>query len=139
MIRIVHDGRLGIYDVPKFARCPKCETRVTEKDRDVRVLGCAMACPSSRCRHRWHIPMVHPTHAQQLRAPNDSNGNPGRCWNLYDSDGRIADVIDEGYRGRPMVVKTLNLVELPPVVVSRGEYRDWLRVGEEATGQREAE
>ncbi len=135
MIRIVHDGRIGRFDVPKFARCPNCDTRVGEPHRDLRVLGCAMTCP--KCAKKFLIPFAHPTHAQKLTAPNCPNGNPGRVWVLYDQEGRAVDAIDEGYSGRPMVVKTLNLTEIPTIQVSRGEYRDWLRVGEEATGYRE--
>ena len=61
---------------------------------------------------------------QHLRAENDRNGNPGRCFALYASDGSIVAVLDEGYRGTPK--ECLGLVQLPSVEISRGEYRDWL-------------
>lgn len=64
---------------------------------------------------------------QQLRAPNDVNGNPRRCWAILDRSGdgwAVADVIDEGYAGLPAQLR--DLPELPPVNVAASEYRRWL-------------
>lgn len=67
------------------------------------------------------------TLCQNLRAPNDRNGNPQRVWVLYSADGRIVNVIDEGYAGKPEECKTL--VELPQVVVRVSEYMTFLLYG----------
>ena len=37
--------------------------------------------------------------ALHLAAPNDTNGNPRRLYAVLDSEGGIADVVDEGYQG----------------------------------------
>jgi hypothetical protein len=35
----------------------------------------------------------------RLKAPNDPNGNPRRCWVVFDRLGNRIDCIDEGYVG----------------------------------------
>ena len=62
---------------------------------------------------------------QHLRGPQDTNGNPRRCFVVYDSGGNILEVIDEGYAGRPKHLRML--AQLPDVVVSANEYRAFLR------------
>lgn len=68
---------------------------------------------------------------QHYLAPNDTNGNPRRLWvvyevgNLASSDLYIAEVIDEGYGGRPEKLNGVPCV--PPVDVSTGEYNAMVR------------
>lgn len=133
-MHLVHDGRLGIYEVPKAARCPKCRAKVSQANAEQHMtMQPAMTCP--KCAHRWIIPVEHPTMCQHLRAPNDTNGNPRRCFALYGDDGKLLDVVDEGYKGQPLHAR--GLVQLPSVEISASEYREWIKAGEIATGYRE--
>lgn len=71
--------------------------------------------------------MTHePTMFQHLKAGHDTNGNPRRCFVILDNTGTVLDVIDEGYAGRPLWLR--DLVELPNVTVSAGEYRSFLKM-----------
>ncbi len=70
-----------------------------------------------------------PKLVQHLRAPNDVNGNPRRCYVIYSDDATILDVIDEGYVGRPMWVR--DLAELPEMNITATEYKQWLKMGAE--------
>ncbi len=69
---------------------------------------------------------------QNLRAPNDTNGNPRRLWVIYNTEtGEIVSVRDEGYRGRPDRTAMAELVELPSVEIAASEYRAWVRLAKE--------
>lgn len=67
---------------------------------------------------------IEPKMYQHLRAPNDRNGNPKRCYLILAADGAIIDCLDEGYAGCPRWVR--DLVQLPTVNVSAGEYRAFM-------------
>jgi len=67
---------------------------------------------------------------QQLKAPNDRNGNPQRVWVVYaidEGDGLAfpVETINEGYGGIPE--KCRELIRLLPVEVSTKEYKAWLK------------
>jgi hypothetical protein len=66
---------------------------------------------------------------QHLRAKNDPNGNPQRCYVLINEDGSIHDVINEGYKGLPD--RCRGLTELYNVEISRSAYHDFIRIGRE--------
>jgi hypothetical protein len=38
-------------------------------------------------------------YAIHLRAPNDANGNPRRCFAIYAESGEYLGTVDEGYKG----------------------------------------
>ncbi len=57
---------------------------------------------------------------QYLKAPNDRNGNPRRCFVLMDAEGSIIKVIDEGYSGIPK--ECVGLIQLPTYDISATEY-----------------
>ena len=64
---------------------------------------------------------------QHLRAPNDVNGNPRRCYVLYrlDDDGAwLVEVRDEGYAGEPR--EWMAHPHLRPIDVSARVYRRFL-------------
>jgi len=61
---------------------------------------------------------------QQFRADNDINGNPQRVWAVYDKNGYLLGVINEGFGGKPGICH--DLIALPSVEVSVKEYREWL-------------
>ena len=65
---------------------------------------------------------------QRLVANNDVNGNPRRCWLRFYDDGKLKDVIDEGYGGKPDVCRFE--VELPEIKVGVAEYKRFKRQGE---------
>lgn len=80
---------------------------------------------------------------QHCKANNDVNGNPRRCWAIYAHDGRVGRlagrirVVDEGYEhgSAESALKSCGLptdayVEVPPVHVTPGEYRDLVTAGE---------
>jgi hypothetical protein len=69
---------------------------------------------------------------QHLRAENSPSGNPQRCYVLMAKDGRIVDVIDEGYQGLPRELR--DILELPSVNISRSEYHNYIRIGKEKQG-----
>ena len=55
---------------------------------------------------------------QHLSTTNDTNGNPRRLWMIYNVNGNVIRVIDEGYSGRP----DTQARELMPVNISPKEY-----------------
>ncbi len=63
---------------------------------------------------------------QHIKAQNDVNGNPRRCFVFYSAEGAILNVIDEGYGGHPRECD--GVVQLPSINVSVSEYRAFLRV-----------
>ena len=66
-----------------------------------------------------------PKFCQHLRAPNDTNGNPRRCYVVYDDNGGVLDVIDEGYSGLPKALR--NIAHLPDIEVEAKTYREWVK------------
>lgn len=62
---------------------------------------------------------------QHCRATNDVNGNPRRCYVVYDRRGNIADVIDEGYQGLPAQLRAV--VQLASVNITPSDYRALVR------------
>ena len=63
-------------------------------------------------------------------APNDTNGNPRRCYAVYRHDGTLLAVVDEGYRGWTEALKPWpGFIELCRINVKAGEYRDWIATG----------
>jgi hypothetical protein len=64
---------------------------------------------------------------QQLRAPNDTNGNPRRLWVVYHQDGTVAEVVDEGYGNRPKYLSTLP--DLGSIDIAGKEYRAFISLG----------
>lgn len=72
---------------------------------------------------------VEPKFVQHLRAKNDVNGNPQRCFVIYFEDDNfigVCDVIDEGYAGLPTWAR--KLPQLPSVEVSVREYKSFLKM-----------
>lgn len=69
--------------------------------------------------------MSQPKFYQHLRAENDRNGNPRRLFAVYDNNGDVVDLIDEGYAGEPRWLRELK--QLPSVNIVNAEYRSWLR------------
>ena len=69
---------------------------------------------------------VEPFMYQHLRANNDVNGNPRRCFVIYDYDANIIDVIDEGYVGRPKWVSALR--QLATLDIGISEYKNLLKM-----------
>lgn len=67
--------------------------------------------------------------AIQFDAGHDRNGNPRRCFVVFDGFGSIVDVIDEGYRGHHALTKVWPNVfyEGTRIVTTPGEYRALLR------------
>jgi hypothetical protein len=69
---------------------------------------------------------------QHVKAPNDRNGNPRRCYVVYgDIVGDLLAVYDEGYQGRhamPEFVREGFNMWLEPVNVSASEYKRFLKL-----------
>lgn len=65
---------------------------------------------------------------QHWCAPNDVNGNPRRLFVVFDDQGNIARIVDEGYRGEPADIRAL--VHLPSVRITATEYRNLIKRGE---------
>ena len=73
-------------------------------------------------------------YAIHLRATNDANGNPRRCFVIFDGDGSRIGAVDEGYNGAQAIERSgllpkgaeVNLLCQISVPVS--EYRDSLRL-----------
>ena len=69
---------------------------------------------------------------QNLRAPHDRNGNPGRLWLVLGPSGS-ATVIDEGYEGRPAACR--GRPDATTINILRGEYRRILSTAKRHGGQ----
>lgn len=76
---------------------------------------------------------TEPVLYRRLCAPNDVNGNPRRVYAVYGAGGRLVDVIDEGYDGRPAHLR--DVPDLPPVAIPGAEYRVWMRRGDALHGR----
>lgn len=69
---------------------------------------------------------------QHVKAPNDRNGNPQRCYVLFDGQGTIRGVFDEGYAGGPQHNGLWEgAIEIYSVEVSVKEYKSFIRYGKE--------
>ena len=64
-----------------------------------------------------------------LAAPNDSNGNPQRCFVLFNENGICVAAYDEGYLGRNCLPDPLRKTIAPTIQVQRKEYKSWLKAG----------
>jgi len=60
---------------------------------------------------------------QHIKAKNDANGNPQRLFIEYNISGEVVNVIDEEYNGMPK--RFFNIVQLPSINISVGEYKEW--------------
>ncbi len=69
---------------------------------------------------------TEPMAYQHFKAPQDTNGNPRRCFVVYGSEGNIITVEDEGYASRPGWL--YELPELPNVKCSVREYQELLKL-----------
>ena len=65
-------------------------------------------------------------YAIKISAPNDSNGNPRRCYVIYKPDGSLADTIDEGY-GNAFRDRYPNAIELANVPTDAKTYKAWCK------------
>lgn len=63
---------------------------------------------------------------QHLGTTNDTNGNPRRVYVVYDADGFVCAVYNEGYRGIPKEIK--GLTQLPGFNITPGDYRECVRL-----------
>jgi hypothetical protein len=63
-----------------------------------------------------------------LKATNDENGNPQRCFLVLDAEGDVLDVLDEGYSGDDVRRKYPEAKQGPAVRVSVSEYASWVEV-----------
>lgn len=69
---------------------------------------------------------------QQLRAPNDRNGNPRRLFVAYSYSVQPVRVYDEGYTGVPEDLREVRAALTVDVSVT--EYRRFLRIGADLEG-----
>ena len=73
-----------------------------------------------------------------LCAPNDTNGNPRRCYVVQSRDGVLYKVIDEGYGGWGGLrmwcsEREGSLTHVATINVPVSEYKSWLRAGKEVS------
>ena len=61
-----------------------------------------------------------------LAAPNDSNGNPRRCYVLFNENGVGVQAWDEGYNGFLALPEHLQKTPRPVIQVPAKEYKRWL-------------
>ena len=64
-----------------------------------------------------------------LAAPNDSNGNPRRCFVLFNENGIGIAAYPEGYEGRNCLPEHLRKTIAPTINVAAQEYKSWLKIG----------
>jgi hypothetical protein len=90
------------------------------------------------------LPRRSPVLVLHVRADNDRNGNPRRCFVVLTPAGRLVSVIDEGYGGESVVHAAfpwfahtvarrlgLETCYAVPIYATPAEYRRWLRAGGE--------
>jgi hypothetical protein len=63
-----------------------------------------------------------------LAAPNDRNGNPQRCFVLFNENGIAINCFDEGYLGRNAMPEHLRKQPCPVIQVQAKEYKSWLKI-----------
>lgn len=61
-----------------------------------------------------------------LKANNDTNGNPCRCYVVFSASGNFVETIDEGYSGDTVNKKWPEAIMLTTIDVSTKEYRSFL-------------
>lgn len=83
-----------------------------------------------------HNPRGKPVVVLHLRAKNDTNGNPQRLWMIVSDEGRVLEVIDEGYGNLP---KRYRDVPEIPIDLRQGQYRDMLRWARDVGREKYAE
>lgn len=65
--------------------------------------------------------------AIHLRAKNDVNGNPQRCYLILDNDGDAVDAVDEGYMGHGALKRHYADIRVGVTIeVTPAEYKSWL-------------
>jgi hypothetical protein len=70
---------------------------------------------------------------QHLKAPNDKNGNPQRCYVVYSTQGEFISTHNEGYKGKACIPEYIrkyngnNAFDLPSINVTVKEYKSWLK------------
>ena len=60
-----------------------------------------------------------------LAAPNDRNGNPRRCYVLFNENGVAVQSWDEGYAGCNALPEHLRKTPRPVIQVPASEYKRW--------------
>jgi len=63
-----------------------------------------------------------------LAAPNDNNGNPRRCYVLFNENGVAVGAWEEGYAGCHALPEHLRQTPRPVIQVTATEYKRWLSV-----------
>ena len=71
----------------------------------------------------WFNPIAY----QRLRAYNDPNGNPRRLWAVYDEQGNIGALINEGYSGHPKHLVEYEIPMLPTIDIDVAQYNELKR------------
>ncbi len=65
---------------------------------------------------------------QQLKAPNDANGNPRRLYVFYGrGTGTLIGIHDEGYAGKPRAKAGIDILELDGFEIIAAKYRELKR------------
>ena len=67
---------------------------------------------------------------QHNKATNDLNGNPRRCYCIYNKDMELLSVIDEGYKGITSIDSFTDhtlLIEMPSTNITPKEYKELLK------------
>lgn len=68
------------------------------------------------------------TFTLHLDAGHDTNGNPRRCYVVFDDTGRIVETIDEGYQGNSLVKKRYpGSVNLGTIATTPAQRRELLK------------
>lgn len=98
------------------------------------------------------LPKTSPVVVLHLRADNDRNGNPRRCFVIMTTAGRLVEVHDEGYSGNQEVTARwpwfhhgyaddlkIEPAYMVSVDIAPAEYRRWIRAGENRNAHRDDE
>ena len=76
------------------------------------------------------ITRVKRVYGVRLKAPRSPNGNPRRCWVVFDVEGERIDAIDEGFAGKAAFTgEHPGGVELMEVSVNYTQYQQALSHG----------
>lgn len=89
-----------------------------------------------------HLPKTCPVVILHLKATNDYNGNPRRCFAVLTTAGRLVEVHDEGYNGDQDVKRRWPWLDhnardglklfgasMVSVEITPREYREWIKAG----------
>lgn len=71
--------------------------------------------------------MSKATHVLHLRAKNDRNGNPQRLYMVLGANGKLIDVVSEGYMGSAAYSDKYGRLPEIPINLAQGEYRAILK------------